>query len=388
MLGRSMQFLDNRRKNISIVWVLVFALSLPINLEAAVTPKIGGKCLKKNQIVAIGKTKLICLVVKKSLIWQKFSETHSKTPVVPSVPQTPNTTAPTAPPQGPTKTLNPVVKKINSMLDSLPLANRTTPPLVEWITTPDVNQNRLESLKLQHQRLSDSFPSLYFWDKPALAIVSPDATWLRIKMEESGCQGGVLDSLRRYEADKNLIGAGTSVCRGTLTAFFLDRNFPEVLWSNVLGSEFGGAIQENSYKKSPAFKSGDPNWYSNTMNWYAEGSQSILSVIATARSSRSWSHQGRVLERINPYCSDDVLNNSKCGNVIAEAAVELLIALYGWDAATKWFENIDLSKKQETTFEESFKDPLEKFQGWADSYYRYLAKGEPLPAELLTRLGG
>ena len=383
-----MQFLGNRRKSFSFVCVLVFSLSLPTNLEAAVSPKIGGKCLKKNQTVTVGKTKLICLVVKKSLIWQKSSESPSKSPVVTPFPQNQSGTPAPVPPQSPTKIQNPVIKKINSMLDSLPIANKTTPPLVDWITTPDVNQNKLESLKLQHQRLSDSFQSLYFWDKPALALVSPDPTWLRIKMEEAGCQGGVLDSLRRYEADKNLIGAGTSVCRGILTAFFLDRNFPEVLWSNVLGSEFGGAIQQNSYKKSPAFKSGDPNWYSNTMNWYAEGSQTILSVIATARSSRSWSHQGRVLERINPYCSDDLLNNSKCGNVIAEAAVELLIALYGWDSATRWFENIDLTKKQETTFEETFKDPLEKFQGWADSYYRYLAKGEPLPTELLKRLGG
>jgi hypothetical protein len=159
-----------------------------------------------------------------------------------------------------------------------------------------------------------------------------------------------------------------------------------VLWSNVLGSEYGGVIQENSYKKSPAFKSGDTNWYSNATNWYAEGSQTMLSVIAAAKISRNWSHQGRALERISPYCSDDTLSNSKCGNVIGEAAVELLIALYGWDAATRWFENIDLTKKQETTFEETFKDPFEKFQSWADSYYRYLAKGETLPASLLTRL--
>jgi hypothetical protein len=275
------------------------------------------------------------------------------------------------------------------MIGSLSVPIKTTPPAVVWVTTPDVNQNRLESLKFQHQRLSDAFPSLYFWDKPALAIVSPDAAWLRVKMEEAGCRGGVLDNLRRYEADKNWSGAGTSTCKGVLTAFFLDRSFTEVLWSNVLGSEFGGAIQENSYKKSPAFKSGDPNWYSNTASWYAEGSQTLLSVIATAKVSRSWSHQGRNLEKISPHCADDTLANSKCGvYFIGEAAVELLIALHGWDAALKWFENIDLKKKQETTFEETFKDPFEKFQGWADSYYRYLAKGEPLPASLLTRLSG
>ena len=327
-----------------------------------------------------GKTKLICLAVKKSLIWQKFSETPS-----PAASPTPSTSP--VSPMSPTRTQNPVVKKINSMFGSIPIPTKTTPPIIEWITTPDVNQNRLESLKVQHQRLSDSYPSLYFWDKPALAIVSPDATWIRFKLEEAGCKGNVIDVVRRLETDLKQSAAGTSVCRGILTAYYLDRNFTEVLWSNVLGSEFGGVIQENSYKKSPAFKAGDSNWYSNATNWYAEGSQTMLSVIALAKVSRSWSHQGRALDRISPYCADDTLNNFKCGNVIGEAAVELLIALYGWDAATRWFENIDVTKKQAATFEETFKDPLEQFQNWADSYFRFLAKAEPLPAQLLNKLG-
>lgn len=378
-----MNFLNKDGKSFSIVVMLILALSFPNTLEAAITPKIGAKCVKKNQTVLVGKTKLICLVVKKTLIWQKYSEIPSKTPVVTTV----SPTAAPTPTVTPVKSQNPVVQKINTMFGSLSMPIKTIPPAVQWLIAPDVNQNRLESLKFQHQRLSDAFPSLYFWDKPALAIVSPDAAWLRVKMEEAGCKGAVLDNLRRYEADKNLAGAGTSICKGVLTAFFLDRNFTEVLWSNVLGSEFGGVIQENSYKKSPAFKTGDPNWYSNTASWYAEGSQTLLSVIASAKVLSSWSHKGRSLEKISPYCSDDSLANSKCGNVISEAAVELLVALYGWDAALKWFENIDLTKKQETTFEETFKDPFEKFQGWADSYFRYLAKGVPLPASLLTRLG-
>ena len=383
-----MHFLNNRRKSFSLVWVLVFFLSIPTNLEAAVSPKIGGKCVKKNQIVTVGKTKLICIAVKKTLIWQRSSESPSKSPVVAPVPQNPPVTATPVPRQSPTKIENPVVKKINSMFGSLPLANKTTPPLVEWITTTDVNQNRLESLKLQHQRLSDAYPSLYFWDKPALALVSSDATWVRGKMEEAGCQGGALDVVRRLESEKNLNGAGTTVCKGRLTAYFLDRNMSDVMWSNILGSEFGGVIQENTYKKSPAFKSGNSNWYSNSANWYAEGSQTILSVIASTKVSKSWSHTGGSLERISPYCLDDTLSSYKCGTVISEATVELLVALYGWNSALSWFENTDLTKKQETTFEETFKEPLEKFQGWADSYYRYLGKGEPLPTELLTRLGG
>jgi hypothetical protein len=83
-----MHFLNEGRKSFSIVLILIFALSLPTSLEAAITPKIGGKCIKKNQTVLAGKTKLICIVVKKSLVWQKYSETLGKSPVVTTVPQT------------------------------------------------------------------------------------------------------------------------------------------------------------------------------------------------------------------------------------------------------------------------------------------------------------
>ena len=385
-LGELMQVEMMRRKRFTVTWILIFSLSFLTSLEASAAQKIGGKCLKKNQIVKTDKTKLICLTVKKSLIWQKYSEPKSKAPVFSPPPSSPPATP--ASPQSPIKLQNPVVKKINSMIGSLPTPIETTPPSVEWMATPEIKPQRLDSIKLQHQRLSASFPSLYLWDKPAQAFISSDASWVRSKMDEAGCQSGVLDVVRRLEIDKNQNGAGTSTCRGILTAYFLDRNMSDAMWSNILGSEFGGAIQENSYKKSPAFKSGDSNWYTNSANWYAEGSQTILSVIATAKVSKTWSHTGRSLERISPYCSDDVLNNPKCVNVIAEAAVELLVALYGWDAAIRWFENIDVTKKHETTFKETFNDPFELFQGWADSYFRFLAKGEPLPAQLLTRLSG
>jgi hypothetical protein len=157
------------------------------------------------------------------------------------------------------------------------------------------------------------------------------------------------------------------------------------MWSNLVGSEFGGAIQENSFKKSPSFKSGNFNWYSSAPSWYAEGGQTVLSVIASTKISRNWSHQGRQLAQVNPYCFDDTLTSSKCAP-IGEAGVELLIALYGWDSAFIWFENMDNSKTLEISFLETFKDPYEKFQGWALAYYRYLTQGVPLPNDLLVKL--
>lgn len=285
----------------------------------------------------------------------------------------------------PISNLNPVLTKINKIIPQLEIPKETVAPPVEWKSPAGSNVERLESLKQQHQRLSNAFPSLYFWEKSALAVVSPDATWLRVEMENAGCQGGVIEFLRRLEADKNLIGAGTSVCRGRLAAFFLDKNMTDLMWSNLVGSEFGGAIQENSFKKSPSFKSGNFNWYSSAPGWYAEGGKTVLSVIASTKVSRSWTHQGRQLAQVSSYCFDDTLIDFKCA-AIGEAGVELLIALYGWDSAFIWFENFDTSKSDEISFMETFKDPYEKFQEWALTYYRYVTKGESLPKDLLDRL--
>jgi hypothetical protein len=285
----------------------------------------------------------------------------------------------------PNNKVNPVLVKINKMIPQLDFPKSTVAPPVEWKFPIGTNAERLESLKEQHQRFSDAFPSLYLWEKPALALVSSDVTWLRVEMEAAGCQGGVIEHLRRLEADKNQTGAGTSTCKGRLTAFFLDRNMSDLMWSNLVGSEFGGSIQENSFKKSPTFNSGNPNWYSSSPSWYAEGGQSVMSVIASTRVSRNWSHQGRQLSNINPYCYDDTLISFKC-SVIGEAGVELLISLYGWDSAYIWFENFDASKSDENSFTATFKDPYQKFQEWALSYYRFLTKSTPLPKDLLDRL--
>jgi hypothetical protein len=287
---------------------------------------------------------------------------------------------------GASNNANPVVAKINKIVRQLDFPKTIVAPPVEWKFSTGTSTARLESLKQQHQRFSEAFPTLYLWERSALALVSSDATWLRVEMENAGCKGGVIEPLRRLEADEKLTGAGTSVCGGRLVAFFLDRNMSDSKWSNLVGSEFGGVIQENSFKKSPAYKSLNSNWYSSSPNWYAEGGQTVLSVIASAKVSRTWSHQGRQLAQVTPYCIDDTLISFKCAT-IGEAGVELLISLYGWDSAFIWFENFDTSKSFEMSFMETFKDPYEKFQEWTLSYYRYLAKGQPLPKDLLDRLG-
>lgn len=355
--------------------------------------KAGSKCSKKNQAVLIGTNKFVCSSKNKKLVWKRVATKPIATPINTPLPQAtilPPVSATmqpeTRPTPNPSIPTNPILSKIISILKQLSLPAKTVAPTIEWVVYEMRNQERVESLKAQHQRLSDAFPTLYSWQQPALALVSENPTWLRTKLEEAGCDKNIIQNLRELEGSKDRGGAGTTVCKGRYTAYFLDRNLQDSNWLNIMASEFGGVIQENSYKKSPAYKSGNFDWYSNSPAWYAEGSQSILSVIAMAQTTRSWSHKGRSIDRISPYCKDDNLILFKCSTSTGELSLELAIALYGWEAPLKYFENISLPKNEAKIFETTFSDSFEKFHEWSLSYLKYLSEGTELPTDLVVRL--
>ena len=153
-----------------------------------------------------------------------------------------------------------------------------------------------------------------------------------------------------------------------------------------MGSEFGGVIQENSSRNSPLYKAGGRSWYSSTPRWYSEGSQLIILVIAKTQQTRLWNQESMVYQNISPYCADDDLLEIKCDFILGMAAAELAVALYGWDAPLRLFGNLDSKLTQQEIFQNTFGDSFELYRGWSRAYLQYLAKGEELPADLLSRL--
>jgi hypothetical protein len=331
--------------------------------------KVGDKCSKVGIIAKSKPTNLICVKSGKVNRWAKVKQAATPTP------------SPT-----PTKSVNPVATKIRAIIPNLKFPTVTVAPPVEWITTPEIDPSKLESLKNQHQLLSEAFPDLYQWTKPALAVISNDATWVRTQLEAAGCSTNIIDVIRIYETDVTRPAAGTTFCRERLTAFFLVRNTTDQKWSTILGSEFGGVIQENSAKNSPLYRDGGRSWYSSTPRWYSEGSQLIILVIAKTQQTRLWNQESMVYQNISPYCADDDLVEIKCDFILGMAAAELAVALYGWDAPLRLFGKLDSKLTHQEIFQNTFGDPFELFRIWSRAYLQYLAKGEPLPMDLLTRL--
>lgn len=362
------------RRFIKILILAVIATSLsPISASAA--PKAGAKCKTKNMVFTNSKGNLKCLSRNGNLKWQKVSSNSSSVQTKQPV-------------QSPIeKNLNYVREKINQMAVTLAPSQKTNPPPVDWVATPEISPERVQSLREQHQSLSDAYPTLYFWSEKALAFISSDPTVIRIRMESEGCSGGYLDSIRYLEANPLAQGAGTTYCRGRFTAYFLDRNVKISHWNNILGSEFGGAIQENSTKLGGFKSSGNANWYSLTPKWYSEGSQTILSVIAEVKATGKWNLDFNEQNGfVGDWCMSDTLYENRCPNLIGIVALELAVALYGWDAPTHLFKYLDTSKSQDIYFQEAFGDSLETFNKWSVSYLQYLKNRKPLPGDLVERL--
>lgn len=366
--------LMKKRRIIKILIVAVIATSLS-TISASAAPKAGAKCKTKNMFFTSSKESLKCLPKNGGLSWQK-------TPIKSSKSETKKTE------QTPVQeNLNPVREKIELTAKSLAPSQKTNPPPVEWVATTEISPERVQSLREQHQRLSDAYPTLYVWSEKALAFISSDPTVIRIRMESEGCSGGYLDSIRYLEANPLAQGAGTTYCRGRFTAYFLDRNIKISHWNNILGSEFGGAIQENSTKLGGFKSSGNVNWYSLTPKWYSEGSQTILSVIAEVKATGKWNLDFNEQNGfVGDWCMSDTLYENRCPNLIGIVALELAVALYGWDAPTHLFKYLDTSKSQDIYFQEAFGDSLETFNKWSVSYLQYLKNRKPLPGDLVERL--
>lgn len=362
-----------------VKWV---AIAVTVSIISAHAPasgsvvKAGAKCTKVNQVVKSGNKEFFC---SKKKLW-----VQRKVFTLPKTAATPNPTS-TAKKQAVLS--NPVIARINSMLLELPKPALSQAPDVNWIFPVTLNPTRVKILQTQHQRLSNQYPEFYRWSEVAIAVVDSNPTDIIKKLVSADCGAGYIQSVKRLEADSTLAGAGTSFCDGKLFAYFLDRNMSDQKWNFVMGSEYGGIIQMNIAKAHKFKNFPNSDWYSATPNWYAEGGQTLISVIAEAVETRKWSFDLKLEEGMQgDWCMSDTLEVNRCSGVIGIAAVELAIALYGFDAPLTLFKFLEPDINQALLFESGFPDTFTQFNKWSVAYLQYLRNGTELPAALINRL--
>jgi hypothetical protein len=298
-----------------------------------------------------------------------------------------STPIPTATESSSNQNSNPVLARIETRIATLTDLVKSTPPAVEWVTESGLSKERLESLQSQHQKMNDAFPSLYKWNSPALALIFSEVDPIRAKMEQVGCAGRNLGALDNLKANPRQQGAGTTYCRGRLVAYFLERNMPMSEWNRVLGSEFGGVIQENAAKLGGFIGDQNTNWYSKTPTWYSEGGQSLISIISDTKSTKIWNSEiTKIPSFQSPNCMQDTLYEFKCVNLLPVVAMELLVGLYGWDAPLAVYPNLKLGLGNEELFMKTFDLDFQTFNNWSVEYLKFLQSGKPLPSDLIKAL--
>ena len=387
------------------------------NAAPSVAPKPGASCAKVNAVVKVQKITLRCELRRGKKIWVKVTDTQGKKPVTkvpapkpsstptpagtpndgPSGSPTPLPTPERSTPAEPTKNpvqveLNPVRATIGKRIQDLKVPDRTQAPAIQWSVGEGVPDQALESMRRHHQELADTYPDSYKWPGTAKAIISTDVQWIKDQLLPLNCPANYLQFVETLLQRRNGPGAGTSYCSGQYVGFFWYNGFSDRHWELIMGQEFGSRIQENATREGTSEPTGQTYPGTEIPEWYLQGGQDILSMIAAAATSRNWPDLStvRLLEG-GDYCRGRTLEFEDCIYVTGPVAVELAVALYGWDAPTRLMSaNRATSAAVKVPFAEGFRrafgDSYDVFARYASAYLRYLESGVELPADLLQRL--
>jgi hypothetical protein len=162
-----------------------------------------------------------------------------------------------------------------------------------------------------------------------------------------------------------------------------------------MAQEFGGEIQVNSQRANPAIAKigrGDLN----IPNWYLQGGQTALAFVSHVAAKRTIDGASSKAY-VNDECRNVTLESmnikagttgipSSCVYSKGYATLQLMIALYGWDAPIAWFAGFSNSEDFENAFKKVYGDSLSEFNKLADSYWAYLDNPRNISSGLLSRL--
>lgn len=293
---------------------------------------------------------------------------------------------------------DPVLAKISSRIKELPGSKANVEAsAIDWIVSPKVPRGYKEALQKQHQKLANQFPTLYKWQGTAMAIIGDPFTWsLPADSLSENCLG-------RYEAissawkelphlEQRLL-AGTSYCDGHLFVVFRPDPSNPTPDPDLMAQELGGEIQENARYNNPKISALEHGVLVMPA-WFLQGGQSALAFQLYVGEKRTLSGAPSKVV-LSPECLTvnleklEPTTNGKYWNCLYSkgfASVQLMIALYGWDATTKWFSGYSSDTDYKEAFKRAYGDSLSSFNKLADSYWKSLVNKQYTPRDVIARL--
>lgn len=351
---------------------------------AQAAPRPSGKCEQigdkkkfKNQI-------FICTKRGKKLVWAKNA---------------PRPSNPTVAPESVVGSVDPVTAKLERMMVDLPMPNRNAPiPPMRFVLENPSDQEFLPRLEKQFQYLAQAFPE-FTWNKTGITFIPRSQAWLTTAMREEGCADPVIQRVTsNYPSNAAVWGQGIDDCNpkfGAAAVIGLNIGIgqhPGYMWDMIVSQEFM-QIQSRRFASTPlSINSPNPiGWWNVDMpSWMREGSQPAINSIAVAKQTRTWE-----MIRIFPFfmCGTGILRDYApfatawdCHYTLGGEAVELMVALYGWDAPAAWFSNYGNQRDPYVAFKNAYGDDYDTFERYATEFFQWRANEVPISQELLSRL--
>jgi hypothetical protein len=293
---------------------------------------------------------------------------------------------------------DPVIQKITARINEIPIrASKVKVDSITWILSPKVPTSYKNALVSQNQSLANGFPNLFKWKGTALVLIGDPFTWTPPAGTLSeNCNRIYSQITGMWEKLPNLnrrILAGTSYCDGHIIVIVRPDPSNPIPDADLMAQEFGGEIQENARYLNPSIATLDHGQLI-IPNWFLQGSQSAIAYQVYVGERRTLSGAPSKAF-VTPDCQtiqlqklENLTNGvpSNCVYTKGFASVQLMIALYGWDATTKWFSGYTDASNYQGAFKKAYGDSLDSFNKLADSYWKSLVNKKYVAKDVVARL--
>jgi hypothetical protein len=293
---------------------------------------------------------------------------------------------------------DPVIQKITSRIREIPInKSKVQVDPIEWILSPEVPASYKSALIAQNQSLTNQFPTLYKRKGTAIVLVGDPFKWTPPKGTLSkNCNRIYSEITNSWKKLPNLnvrLLAGQSYCDDHAIVIIRPDPSNPIPDGDLMAQELGGEIQENARYLNPAIANLDHGWL-NIPSWFLQGAQSAVAFQVYVGERRTLSGAPSKVS-ITPECLTIKLQKlekmtegipSNCVYTKGFASVQLMIALYGWDATTKWFSGFTDAIDYQGAFKKAYGDSLTSFNKLADSYWKSLVDKKYVAKDVVARL--
>lgn len=295
-------------------------------------------------------------------------------------------------------TKDPVIQKITARIKEIPIrtSNVAVDP-IEWILSPKVSAKYKSALISQNQALANQFPTLFKWKGIALVLIGDPFTWTppegTLSKNCNRIYSQITGMWKKLPNLKERLLAGQSYCDDHVIVIIRPDPSNQIPDADLMAQEFGMQIQENARYLNPAITNLEHGQLS-IPDWYLQGAQSVIAFQVYVGERRTLSGAPNKVF-ITPECLTIGLQKlekmtvgtpSNCVYTKGFASVQLMIALYGWEATTKWFSGFTDSSNYQIAFKNAYGDSLTSFNKLADSYWKSLVNKNYVAKDVAARL--